>query len=230
MASKKSGQEKEATPSPLGAFLSPSAFFTAQRSQQAATLNFTGEEDNLPPLRDVFDNGYVQHLPRGGWKCLYCNKEWKSINITCILCHFVKTDEKGITVCTNNTRLLTKKRQKRFQDLFERSQNKKRKFASRSTINKFSFNSIPETPSLPTSSLSALSQSNKSSKPLHITVPKKINSRFDRNQMTLENSWSSNGDNITEAIATFVHSSGLPFSIVERDFRQIGITSRLCIY
>ena len=91
MASKKSGQEKEATPSPLGAFLSPSAFFTAQRSRQAATLNFTAEEDDLPPLRDVFDDGYVQQLPRGGWKCHYCKKEWKSINITRILCHFVKT-------------------------------------------------------------------------------------------------------------------------------------------
>src|SRR5210317_1909368 len=109
MASKKSGQEKEATPSPLGAFLSPSAFFTAQRSRQAATLNFTGEEDDLPPLQDVFDDGYVQQLPRGGWKCLYCNKERKSINITRILRHFVKTDEKGITVCTNSNRLLTQK-------------------------------------------------------------------------------------------------------------------------
>src|SRR6056300_503102 len=57
---------------------------------------------------------------------------------------------------------------------------------------------------------------------------KKINSRFDRNQMTLENSWSANGDNITEAIATFVHSSGLPFSIVERDaFKNMIETARL---
>src|SRR6056300_1016805 len=103
MASKKSGQEKEATPSPFCAFSSPSAFFTAQRSWQAASLNFTGEEDDLPPLRDVFDDGYVQQLPRGGWKCLYCNTEWKSINITCILLHFVKTDEKGITVCACNS-------------------------------------------------------------------------------------------------------------------------------
>src|SRR5210317_2130809 len=79
MASKKSGKEKEATPSPLGALSSPSAFFSPQSSWRAATLNFTGEEDDLPPLRDVFDDSYVQQLPRGGWKCLYCNKEWKSI-------------------------------------------------------------------------------------------------------------------------------------------------------
>src|SRR6056300_288580 len=46
--------------------------------------------------------------------------------------------------------------------------------------------------------------------------------------MTLENSWSANGDNITEAIATFVHSSGLPFSIVERDaFKNMIEAARL---
>ena len=52
----------------------------------------------LPPLKSVFDCGYVNVTP-GGWECMWCGKSFVGRHSTRVLRHVLKMTKNDVGVC-----------------------------------------------------------------------------------------------------------------------------------
>ena len=185
-------------------------------SSAGSVLRFERDDHSLKPLNDVFGDKMVEHNGTG-WTCHYCKKSWNSINVTRILRHFVTTSQSGITKCLNTTGRLTEARKKRFNELYQKLEAKRRKLNSPKPNNVSSRWFGSHVSDTLESSTSALSQSESSSKPSNIAINTDPTYLRNNNQASIESAFFGDSNQFSNTVAKFVLQSGLPFSVVERN-------------
>ena len=63
-----------------------------------------GESPSKSPItyghaQSIWADQHVELLPSGGWRCLWCHKEFKNRHVTRALCHFLKLKGNHISIC-----------------------------------------------------------------------------------------------------------------------------------
>ena len=60
----------------------------------------TGKSPRSSLTKPIWEDEYIELLDCGGWRCLFCKKNFKRRHATRALCHFLKIRGMHISVCT----------------------------------------------------------------------------------------------------------------------------------
>jgi hypothetical protein len=192
----------------------PSAFFSPSQgslSSMSASV-VPSSTATLPPMQTIWDDALITPHMDKGWRCGYCGSSWTYVNSSRVIKHFIPLYHagKGINLCQHNLVNFTIASKQRWDDFASaQSQTSDRR---RNESDAASSNLRAKTLQIADS----IQESN-DAKRIKTHVPDTaLEERRSYSQMSIEASLQQNGVRLTAAIANFVHSEGLPFSVVDK--------------
>lgn len=171
---------------------------------------------SMGPLRSmhcIWDDDNITHFNGNkGWRCGYCGCTWDYVNTSRVIKHLVPTHHagKGIGPCTHSLLRFTGNNNQQWNDFAaNKSGMSDRRRNDAATAECTLNNRTSEI----ANSIHLVSQSKRMKRSDDTQA---LDERRKYSQMSIQSSLHQNGENLTAAIANFVHSEGLPFSIVDK--------------
>ena len=169
-------------------------------------------QSTLPPMQNIWDDPLI--IPKGdkGWRCGYCGSTWSYVNSSRVIKHLVPYYHagKGINVCSHSLLKLSVMDKLRWEEFAlnqsQTSDRRRNESDTASLLLRTRTNQIAD----------SIQESSVAKRIKTSTVEAAEEERRLNNQMSLETSLHQNGVRLTAAIANFVHSEGLPFSVVDK--------------
>jgi hypothetical protein len=164
------------------------------------------------PFQSIWDDPLIVQKGPKGWHCGYCGSSWSYVNSSRVFKHLLPYYHagKGINACTHDLISIPVHDKIRWEELAaSQSQSSDRRRNETETAS--------SQLSAKTRHLAHSIQESNDSKRSKTCVPAPSeDERRQYSQMSLEASLQQNGIRLTAAIANFVHSEGLPFSVVDK--------------
>ncbi len=193
------------------AFFSPSQGSLSSMSVSQASV-VPSSAATLPPLQSIWEDDLITPVGDRGWSCGYCGSSWSYVNSSRVIKHLIPLYHagKGINLCSHDLVKFCRMKKQRWEDFAaNQSQSSDRR---RNETDTASSKLKAKTLLLADS----IQESNDAKRVKTSVQDSSLEERRRYSQMSIEASLQQNGVRLTAAIANFVHSEGLPFSVVDK--------------
>ena len=196
---------------------SPSTFFSSSQgslSSMSVSMSSVVPSATAPVQRmhSIWDDILITPDGDKGWRCGYCGSTWGYVNSSRVIKHLVPLYHagRGINLCTHSLETFGPSNKQRWDD-----------FASHHSSSSDRKRNESDTSSsklrAKTQQLADSIQGSNDAKRVKTCVADiAADERRRYSQMSIEASMQQSGVRLTAAIANFVHSEGLPFSVVDK--------------
>ena len=195
----------------------PSAFFSpSQGSLSSMSVSMNSAVPSAPiilrPMQSIWDDELITQAGDKGWRCGYCGSSWTYVNSSHVIKHLIPLYHagKGINLCHHKlVPFCTNKKHQWEEFAASQSQSSDRRRNETDTASsKLRAKTLQIADSI---------QGANDAKRVKTCVPDAAaDERRQYSQMSIEASLQQSGVRLTAAIANFVHSEGLPFSVVDK--------------